>query len=269
MTAALLAGIFVQITWKAVGCAVLGAALAGLLIFILELVVRVFILTPPKLDKELKGKLDVKELEVSGLHKENGRIESELNHLREQAAPLQVRASVTFPVVGKDNMVWKDKLVISISNQNPRREVKGVVVRLLGISPPLKMRQIYGFCTTDDCGLGGIKLPFSDIPGDVLNGGVTGHIPIFEAERTAIITIVKFCGVWASAHANHFIPSPNEKYVLTVEATAAGLERKESRFEISFSLTPTHPIVAATEIVDAPSHAPLLESSQRKIPCGI
>ena len=200
---------------------------------------------------------------------EKANLESELNYLKEQAAPLRVGASSTFPLVGKDNTVWKDKLVISISNQNPRREVKGVVVRLLGISPPLKMRQIYGFCTTDDCGLGGIKLPFSDIPGDVLNGGVTGHIPIFEAERTAIITIVKFCGVWASAHANHFIPSPNEKYVLTVEATAAGLERKESRFEISFSLTPTHPIVAATEIVDAPSHAPLLESSQRKIPCGI
>lgn len=182
--------------------------------------------------------------------------ESELKSLKEQAKPLEVGASAGFPVVGKANFVWKDSLLLSISNQNPRREVKGVVVRMLRISPPLRGRQINGSYATQDCGLERIKLPFNDLPGDVLNGGVVGHIPVFEAERTAIITIVRFSGLWASDRANEFIPLPDEKYVLTVEATAAGLERKEIRFELSFSLDPTNPIVAATAILSAPHPDP-------------
>src|ERR1035438_4212734 len=43
---------------------------------------------------------------------EKANLESELNYLKEQAAPLRVGASSTFPLVGKDNTVWKDKLVI-------------------------------------------------------------------------------------------------------------------------------------------------------------
>ena len=127
------------------------------------------------------------------------------------------------------------------------------MARLLGISPPLKGRQINGSYTTDDCGLQGIKLSFIDLPGDTLNGGATGHIPVFESERTAIITFVKFCGGWASARINAFVPLPHDKYVLTVEVTANGLERKEARFQLSFSLDPTKPIVAITEICPTPS----------------
>ena len=194
--------------------------------------------------------------------KETERLQSELKSLKEQASPLEIGASVTFPVVGKDNMVWKDKLVISIRNKNPTRCVKGIWVRILGISPPLDGRQINGHYTTDDCGLLGIKLPFTDIPGNALNGCVTGHIPVFEAERTAILTIVKLCVAWTSDRVNAFIPNPLKKYILTMEATADGLERKESRFELSFSLDPTHPIVAVTEIVDAPSLSPLRVTNQ-------
>jgi len=47
--------------------------------------------------------------------------ESKLRSNNEQTSPLEVGASSTFPVVGKDNFVWKDSMAISVSNQHLTR----------------------------------------------------------------------------------------------------------------------------------------------------
>jgi len=182
---------------------------------------------------------------------ENRRLASALGGLMEQTKPLEIEVPST--IGGDDILVWKSDLVACVSNQNPTREVGGVVVRVLKIDPSLNGPENGPRITTDDCGLRDIKLKFSDLPGDTLNGGMVGRIPILEAERTPVVTIVKFCGRWESNYPNRFIPEPHREYALTLEVTANGLKRKEARFRLSFPLAVTLPIVASTAISALPA----------------
>ena len=180
---------------------------------------------------------------------ENQRLASELSAFKEQTKPLEIDMPSTVRREDiSERIVWKDDFVARVSNQNQTREVVGVVVRLLKIDPPLNGRKQYGSCTTDDCALRNIKFKFNDFAGDTLNGGVIGHVSILEAERTSLLTKVKFCGQWSSSHTNEFIPEPNKEYIFTMEVTANTLNRKEAQFKVSFPMPSVLPIVMSTAI---------------------
>jgi hypothetical protein len=184
------------------------------------------------------------------------KLNQEFKKYKNQRKPLEIHAlPITAPF---DN--FRCTCVVMLKNHNPTDAIEGVELRLLKFEPPLKHKSIA--VTTENLFLSSIRFGAKDIIGGSLKGGQSAHFDLFIVDRRLVEITFRFAGElpceaqWDRIQ-NEFVPEPQSydrmeplyrEYVLTLEATAKGLERNESRFKLSFSIDRTNPPFTLTKM---------------------
>jgi hypothetical protein len=169
---------------------------SGLVPLVFMFLLRFIFLTPAKIRRTLKQKLQTAEL-IKGV-------------------PFTAKASD--PKI----IIPGTQYALELSIFNPNQATSGIELRLKDIKPPIKG---HAALTTAMCDLGQIDFAFNDVIGDILKNNQSGHYTIFRTEKNvneARPARVIIGGKWKSQLNNEFCPESGESYLFIMELYCVG-----------------------------------------------